>query len=254
MKEGIDPKVLAQTGWGVIFAHEDKEHFPAIKAALRELLILRQEQAGDLYKEYSGVDAYRPDESKTKFLARHGAGPGPADPEKVPYYLLIVGSPEVIPYSFQFQLDVQYAVGRIHFDTLDEYAQYAQSIVEMERNPGSLSRQATFFGVQNPDDPATQLSAVELVAPLAEKLAADQADSNWQIQKIIGESATKAGLAPLLGGDQTPSLLFTASHGMGFPLGDPRQSLHQGALLCQDWPGPRNWRKPIPEVVIFLRG
>lgn len=251
VKEGIDPKKIEQAGWGVIFAHEDRDRLPAIKEALGELLILRQEQSGEFYKEYSGVDAYRPDESKTAFLARHGVGPGPADPSKVPYYLLIVGDPETIPYRFQYQLDVQYAVGRIFFETLEEYAQYARSVVEMEKSPNKLPRQAAFFAVNNPDDPATEMSANMLVGPLAEEIKADQGPNNWQVDTFLEEVATKQTLQSLLGGERTPALLFTASHGMGFPNGDTRQLPHQGALLCQDWPGPSKWTQAIPEDYYF---
>ena len=56
----------------------------------------------------------------------------------------------------------------------------------------------------------------------------------------------KAGLQQLLGGAQTPALLFTASHGMGFPKDDDHQLAHQGALLCGDWPGHKEWKKEIP--------
>ena len=248
----MDATKLAEAGWGVIFASDDAQT-DAIKDALAPLLKLRREQASQqnerFYREFVGDDGYLPDEKKTDWLARHEADvTGPADPNQAPYYLLIVGDPQRIPYRFQYQLDVQYAVGRLHFETLDEYAQYAQSVVAAETGKVSLSRQAAFFGVRNPDDRATNLSAPELVAPLAESL---KSRKPWNVQTYLESEATKARLATLLGGEQTPALLFTASHGMGFPNGHAKQLSQQGALLCQDWPGPLQHRGAIPQDFYF---
>ena len=251
-KEGTDYQDLSSAGWGVVFPYDADEK---IIEALRPLMDWRKSQAGERYKEYTGPEGYRYKpadgmyESKNDWLVRHGMGPGPADPEKVPYYLLLVGDPDTIPYRFQTQLDVQYAVGRIHFDTVDEYANYANSVVSAEKDGLSLGKQAAFFGVANPDDPATNMSIEQLVAPLAQNMPAET--DGWEIESIVREQATKAELAGLFSGERAPVLLFTASHGMGFPNGHELQLADQGALLCQDWPGPNQWRKPIGKDFYF---
>jgi hypothetical protein len=250
VKEGVDPKKLDESGWGVLFTHDAD---PAVREALEPLLNLRREQAGERYRCYEKGDAFRVGkDNKNNWLARHGAGPGPVDPEKVPYYVLIVGSPEKIPYRFQSQLDVQFAVGRIDFgDDLDAYDNYARSVVAAETGQVELGRKISFFGVANEGDAATNLANEHLVSPILDHLGNKQ--PSWEVASFLKDRATKSDLGSLLGGDETPSLLFTTSHGMEFPMGDPRQLVHQGALLCQDWPGPQAWQGqgPIPQDHYF---
>lgn len=249
LKEG-SPKDLSQAGWGVIFPSQAD---PALRQALAELLAWRQEQASRMhsshYHEFSGEDGYRPGDTKLSWLARQGVGPGPAEPEKVPYYLLIVADPATIPYRFQTQLDVQYATGRIDFDTLEDYAHYAHSVVEAEKQALGRPRRLAFFGVSSPEDPATQLSARELVRPLAEKSAEKYPD--WQVDLTPPELASKTRLASLLGGEETPAFLFSASHGTGYPAGHPNQLARQGALLTKEWPGPKQSSGPLPGEFYF---
>ncbi len=248
VKEGIDPKNLDETGWGVIFAFGAD---PAIYEALTPLFELRKQQANakreGLYREFRDADAYRPGESKLDFLNRHGVGPGPVDPEAMPYYLLIVGDPDTIPFRFQYQLDVQYAVGRIHFETVAEYAAYARSVVAAETGTLALAKRAAFFAVANDGDGATKLSHDELATPLAAWATQDK--RGWAVDTYFDEAATKARLTSLLG-DDAPAFLFTASHGMCYSNGDVRQLSNQGALLCQDWPGP-SFRGTLPDGFFY---
>ena len=62
---------------------------------------------------------------------------------------------------------------------------------------------------------------------------------------------TRAASPSLLGGQDVPAFLFTASHGLGFPCDHPKQRGRTGALLCQDWPGPRSWHGGIPPQFYF---
>jgi hypothetical protein len=236
LKEGLDPGKIEEAGWGVIFPGSvDPE---PLREALAPLLDLRRAQAGKrqerFFREFAGDDGYREGESKVAFLARHGAGPGPADPEKVPYYLLLVGDPEAIPFSFQYQLDVQYAVGRLCFDGIEEYRRYAESVVAAETGGGGRRRRACFFAPANPGDPVTVSTSAHLAQPVAAGVRRDQ--PGWSVETVLGEEATRGRLGDLL--DEAPAFLFAACHGLGFDSGDPEQRDRQGALVCQDWPGP----------------
>jgi hypothetical protein len=236
-KQGVDPTDLAQTGWGVVFAHDVD---PRVVTALTPLLERRHAQAGarveERYREFAGKDGYLRGESKQEFLRRHRSGPGPVDPDVIPYYLLLVGSPDEIPFEIQYQLDVQHAVGRIYFDDVSGYARYAANVVAAEtRPPPAESARLSFVAARNDDDAATALSCDHLVTPLATALS----DGSWSVRSFIGADASKDGLRALLSGAERPDLLFTATHGLGFPAGHPDQRATQGALVCQDWPGPR---------------
>jgi hypothetical protein len=232
---GLDAQDLSQAGWGVVFAAGAA---PGQMQALDPLLRHRRQQAGDRYQAFDGARALRPGERTLDWLARQGVGPGPAQVSKVPYYLLLVGDPEAIAYRVQFELSVNYAVGRICFDQVDDYRRYAESVVEAEGRASDGPRRAAFFGVRNQGDAATQMSADRLVAPVAQRLQQGVSTERWNIECRLGSQATKSTLDDYLNGRRRPDLLFTASHGLGFAPEDPRQARGQGALLCQDWPGP----------------
>ena len=254
--ENVKATDLASCGWGVIFpAAWDVKTVDALKEALQPLLKLRRAQAGEFYFEFDGEKGFKPEEDKTAFLENRGAsGSSAADPQfGVPYYLLLVGDPEQIPYSFQYELDVIYSVGRLHFATLAEYDNYARSVVAAETGQVKLRPRATFFGVQNDDDEPTRLSATRLVAPLAQnlRLLAAKLPQKWEIEVRVASAATKENLGEIINGAAPPALLFTASHGMSFAKGHKKQLAHQGALLCQNWPGPESHAGPIPEDFYF---
>jgi hypothetical protein len=235
----LRPEIVSEAGWAVVFCSDESE---AVRDALAPLIEHRRRAGGQVK-----VLDYRLGEGWSEWLRRHGTAPGNVDPNRVPYYVLLVGSPGRIPFAFQYLLDVEYAVGRLHFDDADGYRQYVASLIDYEEaGAAPRDRAAAFFGTRHPFDRATQLSADLLVRPLAESFQPGgqfaAVAPGYQIHPpVLGEAATKAALAEILAGAGRlgrPALLFSASHGMGgWPPGHPDQQARHGALLCQDWPG-----------------
>lgn len=225
----VNPDDLEKTGWAVVWAPGLD---PRVRRALAPLCDLRKEQAGQLYREI----LHHPGEDLDAFLGRLQAPPGHADPFRLPYYVLLVGGPEDIPFSFQAALDQVYAVGRIHFDAPEHYATYARSVVDTEDGRrGRREREIAFFAPEHPGDPATQRTCKDLVEPLIEHVR--EARPAWPIRTVLRENADKAALGHLLGGDRTPSVLFVGCHGLKVTTGPENQRARQGALITADWPG-----------------
>jgi len=249
---GVDPLRLDSAGWCVVFAPEAA----GLRAPLERLLDHRKRQAGSLYKE---VVYGRGQPNKAGFLQKVDAPQGQPDPEKLPYYVLLVGDPGTISFRFQVELDVQYAVGRLWLEKPEDYERYADAVVDAETaRVRPRPRRITFFGVSNDDDRPTQRLRTELIEPLGLAL---QGYEGWDCRSHLGPEASKGVLRELLGGPDTPALLFTGSHGLGFRVEESRlgeiqarQLAEQGALVCQDWPGPENWKGELLAEHSFAAG
>ncbi|WP_419813889.1 hypothetical protein [Glacieibacterium sp.] len=233
----INEEALGDAGWGVVFARDDPDA-GAIEAALGPLLDRRSAEAGKHYKLFKGDDGYQPGDTAEAWLARRGVGLDLVDPELgVPYFLVIVGGPETIPLDFQYRLDLYWACGRLHFAQAADYGAYAANVVRYETATEPVARRAAMFAPRHDFDAATQLFQTHVADPLSKRAPLNQ--FSWDL--LLGDDATKTALLDLLTGARAggpPALLFTGGHGMEFAADDARLPANQGALVCQEWPGP----------------
>jgi hypothetical protein len=238
----VDGNDLSQSGWGVIFAPEVDQR---IKDALAPLIEHRKSTASP-FVIYDGPTSVKPGESAATWLGRQGVRMDVVDPAKgVPFYLLIVAPPDAIPFEFQYFLDIYWGVGRLWFDTAEEFRQYADSVVAYETvDAVSTTRNMAMFATEHDFDKATQLFTRNVAKPMSVGEGSNPIPlgqrQKFGLKTMFGETATKASLSDLLSGRTevgSPSLLFSGSHGMEFNPEDPRQASSQGAIVCNDWKG-----------------
>lgn len=240
---GIDANDLQQAGWGVIFSPGVSQ---AVKDALQPLLDHRQGQA-EPFVVFDGPQGYLKGDTAAAWLKRRNVRMDVVDPANgVPFYLLLVGPPEEMSFEFQYALDIYFAAGRLWFDTPDEFRRYAESVIQYEKPETAVptAKRAALFATEHDFDTATQLFTRQVARPLSAgpdgSLGAVWKRAGFGLDTCFGEQATKAALAEVFrgAGKAPPALLVSGSHGMEFPLDDPRQAEAQGAIVCQDWGGP----------------
>ena len=238
-----DPNDLTQAGWGILFA-SDADH--AIQAQLQPLIDHRKSQVQDdrLFQVFSGSRGVLPGQTAASWAQQRGVSlTAPVSPYQggVPYYMLIVGSPERISFEFQALLKMQWAVGRLAFDNLEDYGRYAQAVVQYE-NPTFKPLQSRSAGVwvtRNPGDLATAMLSGAISQDFLSTNNALGARSSFTVKDFTNGKATKDQLINLLRGTAPggmPAVLFTGSHGCNYTGADPAtQRRLQGALVTQEW-------------------
>ena len=146
----VDPNNLAEAGWGIIFPSGLD---PSIRKALEPLIEHRRSQVGDpsLFRIFDGPAGYQDGDTVRSWLDRFSVGLATVDPSLgVPLYLAIVGTPEQIPFEFQYLLDAYWCVGRICFDSTTEYRAYAEGVVAYETAPKAPhSKRIALFNTRN---------------------------------------------------------------------------------------------------------
>jgi hypothetical protein len=236
---GIDLERLEDAGWAVVFHEQTGDD---VRQALQPLVEHRRAQAGGLLK----ILDYKKGEQVRDWCFRHRVVAGNLTPERVPYYLLIVGPPSQIPFEFQHELGVEYAVGRLDFDRPVDFGHYARSVVDYERRSSvPNAKEIVFWAPRHAGDPATGLTTAGLVDPLARGVQglhgplgrAIHTAVGYEQTLALGGDATRERLLAFLRAPRPPAVLFLAAHGVVLRPGRSTQTFEQGGLLCQDWPG-----------------
>src|SRR5271166_684742 len=228
LPDDIDPTDVATAGWAVVLPSETPDE---VCQAIEQLVAHRRDHTRVPADRCLILD-YRPGQSLADWLRVLGALLADVEPTRLPYYVALVGGPEVISFEFQTLLDMNYAVGRIAFDRPEQYRRYVEGLIAYEKAGAAPSGRAIlYWGPRNRADRATQLSADCLIRPLFNGIPAtgDQPalpaiaeQRRFRSRCLGGPDATRANLLePLHAAEPSsrPAFLFTASHGLEWPNG-----------------------------------
>ena len=166
-------------------------------------------------------------------LAISGSGRGIGEGQ-LPRYLLLYGTPEKIPWSFQYVLNSACYVGRLHLYG-EALGRYVDALLG---GWAAACARPTHPVVWAPDlgsADITHLMRMAITAPVHEALAGDD-DIGRNVRYLGADGdATVADLGKALAG-QRPALVVTTSHGMTGPLDDPAAMARDlGLLVGEDY-------------------
>jgi len=226
----------ARVGWGVILPElpdvdpATPDRGEGLPEPMRPFLAARAKQLGRAVPifRYLKDSPNRSTLLRTRMLQRdlsiNGSEFGLGN-DQIPFYLLIVGSPADIPWSFQYLLNTTHGVGRLDLDDAGLSKYVAAAIGGWKAADPKQSNRALIWSVEGGGD-ITQLMHDVIAKPLGARLSADP---DIQAQYLHGSDATASALIDRLS-EARPGLVVTTSHGMTGPLGVENQAAMRASL------------------------
>ncbi len=213
-----DPRV----GWGVVLPDHDglppERRGTAADAPVIQELVDR--------RGHAPVFRYRADLNDGKIcrysadgtpIPIHPRGERGLGPNSVPRYLLIVGSPEQIPWKLQYRLQLDAFVGRLDLDAAG-LEHYVTGLLH-GWGPGVAPGQPVVWAADHGHPDITWLMRRSIAEKLARRLEVDR-DVELAGGFLVDQNSSHSSLVAALAARQ-PAFVMTSSHGATYPLDDP---------------------------------
>jgi hypothetical protein len=232
----------AQVGWGLVLpyraglspealasADDAPEPIRTLRAARGNAPVFRYRADSPL--SITHVVTYR--SGVEEFVSLSSAEPGLGSGQ-LPFYLLIYGSADVVPWEFQFILNATRAVGRLDLEG-EALENYVAALMNGWKDASSNVRHALLWSSNNGEADITKLVRDSIAAGVYEDLKKDDdIDKAVFIDGFNGNATTAALIDALV--DLRPGFILTTSHGQTGPL-DDLQAMGRdlGLLVDQDY-------------------
>lgn len=214
----------SKVGWGLVLpyrtgmsnkelasADDAPEPIRALRAARGDAPVFRYRH--DSLLRITHLLTYR--SGTEELVPLSSADPG-IDVEQLPFYLLIYGGPNVIPWEHQYILNASRAVGRLDLEG-EALENYVSALMNGWSAAASDVHHTLVWSANNGQADITKLMRDSIAVKIQQKLE-DDTDINQAlfIDGFNGE-ATSAALAEKLA-ELKPGFILTTSHGQTAPL------------------------------------
>lgn len=216
---------LPRQRWGVIApegAAGDR-----LLAAIAPLIARRREQCGGEPIAPLRVPPDMDAAAAMKWYKRYFE-PGSVFRDKIPRYVLILGDLDQVSLELQQVVGATAFVGRLAFESADEYAAYAAKVLRAEDGPAATRPPRALLHAVEDGTTATESGRRVLCEPGAELLRGAGVEVGDLAREATPEELRRAARG------ETGGVLFTVSHGIGAPRGGwsspAEQRRRQGAM------------------------